>query len=609
MSNDKKTAVHEQKPLVCVLTRGTLKLLAGGGAFHRGEEYFNEGFVESLAVDQERASAIVQGTRAYRCNLRAKGEGVQGDCTCPAYEDAGFCKHLVAVGLAVMEPEPKADEPDIRERIRPRKRDAKSVDSSIEKIRAHLSELSHERLVEMLIDRAINDAPFLRSLRVGVLERKPSGIEGKTSAEVISALKDAIDQATQVENGDEWPDEYETARELEALIERTEALLKAGHAAGVVELAEYFLAAVDPIIECFHEGGCLVDVLERIQKIHLRACRMANLDQEDLAKRLFEWGMTSDWSLFENAAEEYADALGPKGFKTYRSLAEEEWAKIPETKTGRPRYGGSESRLYRITEIMENLAKLTGDADALAAIKAKDLSSGWRYLEVAEIYAAHKMRDKALTWAEVGLKAFPDRPDGRLREFIAREYHRLKRHGEAMALIWEEFVDHPILDRFKALKTHAKHTKSWKEWRKKAIDHLEGLVRTAKTAGGRAGYGWEKRDHNSTLIEIHLWEKDVEAAWKRAEADGASTALWYRLAEIREKDRPSDVVSVYQSLVEAELPEANNDAYRQAVKLIVKIQDLMKRTKQENEFPGYLQEVRRDFKAKRNFIKLLDAAF
>jgi uncharacterized Zn finger protein len=262
---------------------------------------------------------------------------------------------------------------------------------------------------------------------------------------------------------------------------------------------------------------------------------------------------------------------------------------------------------------MENLAKLSGDVEQQVAVFAKDLSDSLQYLKIAELYLTHKIQNKAIEWAEKGLNAFSERPDERLREFLAKAYHHLKRHDEAMKLIWANFFDYPSLDKFKLLKHHSELIQQWPDWRRKAIEHIHLGIQKAKTARPRSpyafDYSWESNSNNSTLVEIYLWEGDIEAAWKQAQSEGANLQLWHRLAEKREKTHPADAATAYQKIVEDEIKRGDNESYRQAVNHIGKIQTLMKTANLEGESIVYIKEVRANFKAKRNFIKLFDAKF
>ena len=96
-----------------------LRRLAGA-AFARGEAYHREGRVEILAVEPRRVLAQVTGTEDYRVNLLGKGETIKGECTCPAFDDYGFCKHMVATGLAANESDSGPSRQRRRARAHPR---------------------------------------------------------------------------------------------------------------------------------------------------------------------------------------------------------------------------------------------------------------------------------------------------------------------------------------------------------------------------------------------------------------------------------------------------------------------------------------------------------
>ena len=79
----------------------TLEELAGAKVFARGQEYFRNGHVTIISIEKERVLADVAGTENYRTLLTGRGKSFGGECSCPAFEDWGFCKHMAAVALAV----------------------------------------------------------------------------------------------------------------------------------------------------------------------------------------------------------------------------------------------------------------------------------------------------------------------------------------------------------------------------------------------------------------------------------------------------------------------------------------------------------------------------
>ena len=74
---------------------GTLCELAGDKVFARGQAYHEAGQVNILTHEPERVLAQVTGTEDYRTVLKGCGAKIEGECSCPAFEDWGFCKHMV----------------------------------------------------------------------------------------------------------------------------------------------------------------------------------------------------------------------------------------------------------------------------------------------------------------------------------------------------------------------------------------------------------------------------------------------------------------------------------------------------------------------------------
>jgi hypothetical protein len=136
---------------------------------------------------------------------------------------------------------------------------------------------------------------------------------------------------------------------------------------------------------------------------------------------------------------------------------------------------------FRITHIMESLAQASGDVEQLVAVMSRDLSSAYSYWKIADACREARQYDNALLWAEKGLKAFPERTDGRLREFAAEEYHRRRRHDDALKLMWTEFSEHADLESYKTLARHAKKASAWPEWRERALAEIR--LRVAKAKG------------------------------------------------------------------------------------------------------------------------------
>ena len=121
----------------------------------------------------------------------------------------------------------------------------------------------------------------------------------------------------------------------------------------------------------------------------------------------------------------------------------------------------------------------------------------------------------------------------------------------------------------------------------------------------RAGSIWGT-DASSVLTEIHLAEGDLAAALTQARASGCTQALWFRIAEACEPERPGDAVAIYMEQLDRVIEGRNNDAYDHAAKLLRNIGALLRRQGQASKFLDVLGGVMARHKPKRNLMKRLE---
>jgi tetratricopeptide (TPR) repeat protein len=91
--------------------------------------------------------------------------------------------------------------------------------------------------------------------------------------------------------------------------------------------------------------------------------------------------------------------------------------------------------------------------DARVALRTKDLSSEWRYLQLAEFCRAHGREDEALRRAEEGLWLFQnDRPDEGLVTFAIELLIKAGRRQDAEAHLWRAFEKQPSLELYNRIR-------------------------------------------------------------------------------------------------------------------------------------------------------------
>lgn len=543
--------------------RGT----AGEKIFDRGDDYHRAGLVEILAIEPGRVLALVEGTETYRTELRGRGATIEGECSCPAYVDWGFCKHMVAAALAANALGDGAAE----------------AAGALARIRTHLESRSVGALVELIMSMVEADPVLFRKLDLAA-----AAVHGDEGA-LEARLRRAIDTATDTRG---YVDHYETRAWVDgvaAALDSIAEIVGAGRAAPALRLAEYALERIDAAIEDIVDSdGCTVMLLGRARDFHLNACRAAKPDPLELARDLFAREIEEDYDTFRGAAHLYADCLGEEGLGEYRARAEAAWEALPPR--GGVHSGGGFNNDYSVLmDILDYFAERGGDVEARIALRRKDLSSQWKYLVLVEFCRANDRAEEALRHAEEGLWMFEDeRRDERLLFCAADLLVESGRGADAQAHLWRAFEREPGLELFTRLgKLGGAPAKE------RALAHLQDRL------GKEAPTPWYSAA--DLLIQVLCEEKLFDAAWAVVREHRVSSRRAEALAEASETTHPREAIAVYAARVDALVEAGGNPSYEEAARFVTRMGAL----RDASEQAAYVADLMERFRRKRNFMKLL----
>ena len=396
-----------------------LRRLAGA-ASARGEAYHREGRVEILAIEPRRVLAQVTRNGGLPRQSPRRGRDDQGRV------------HLSGLRRLWLL---QAHGRDCAGRERERYGGEQSS-GALARIRAHLADKPNGVLVAMIVELAERDPALFRKLEIA------SAADGADDKTLAARLGKAIDQATATRGYVEYGEAGGWAAGVDEALDAVDAL-DSRHDRLVLKLAERAIDRIESAIESIDDSdGECGDLLERARDIHIRAARGARPDPVALARDLFERETGDGYGTFDGAAWLYAEVLGEAGLAEYRRLATEAWEKLPPL-TGRSGKK-AEGDYYGLSGILDRFAERDGDVEARIALRAKDLSSPWKYLELAEFCLKHKGANEALRWAEEGLWTFEDGPsDARLVLFAADVLLKADRRGEAETVLKRTFERAP----------------------------------------------------------------------------------------------------------------------------------------------------------------------
>ncbi|WP_370946157.1 SWIM zinc finger domain-containing protein [Amycolatopsis sp. cg5] len=314
-----------------------LRELAGTASYSRGAGYLHA--VEGVDPLVDGVKAVVQGTESYTVRLKEVRGQLVGECTCPHAATGVFCKHCVAVGLAVLRKPPRS-----------------KLD-----LRGYLESLDKERLVELLLNQAGEDEALFRRL---VLGAAGSDIGEQVEGLLSSYAGDYVKKASDV---------------LDALdaISDDERVIPA--ARQVVDL----LAEASEVVE--DPYGLVDEQIQRAVGLYAELCAVHPVDPVELAGWLLRLDLAVDVNLLD-----FAEGLGDAGVAELRWRIEEEWRR------------GDQNR-RRLAQLREGLAMLADDHDEFVDAVQLGVDGPQDYLRVARALRSAGRVSEAVEWAAKGI--------------------------------------------------------------------------------------------------------------------------------------------------------------------------------------------------------------
>lgn len=500
--------------------RDFVKAAVDPAVFRRGD-----GLARSYGVSRERrdgdgaVGVVVGRDGAYEVRVELRDDGLAGRCECIAQMTMPVCKHMVALALVAFA-------------------DVRPEGPSLEQLVAGLPQGVLARLV---LDTAARD-PALRA-RVEALADAHGG-------EVdVKALRSLITRATTAPRDPSWRAAARVAERADEALGLLEGLVDA-RADQAPVLAEHMIVRVDRLLGAVDDsGGPVGGMAGRARDLHMRACAAADVPPGEVAKALLRIARRTEWDWVDDAPERYAELLGDDGLAALdRALAKARASDRSGPEVPSWQRSHVEATLARMAE---SSARAAGDTDRLVAAMAGDLSSAWRYVQVADVLEQAGREREALEWLERGRTTCGD-DDGRLRERLTAAYMRDGREEEALELAWGYLRRRPSADAVAQLRGVCGDD-GWPQHREAALATL------ARWPG--------------ELVRAHVADGDAAAALAVAEANEIDADARRRLARALARVDIRAALGQYEALLEGALVATGRPAYRSVADLLREMHD------------------------------------
>lgn len=472
-------------------TEADLVAAAGEGSFRRGREYVDA--VGELRPTALGVRASVRGKETYEVWVGRENDTLVGECECPFGLEGNFCKHCVAVGLVLLASEDSTTGPDLA---------------------TYLQSLDKQDLVDLLLEQAQRDSTLYRQLMLRA---------GTTGAPQVTVLRRELESALRVRG---FVDGDYAARGKD-ILDTIQALVDADHAAEARPLARHAVERLASAIGAVDDPAETIPGLcRRALKLYARACAKARPNPAKLAAWLFELRVSwTTWPTFDIG--DFLPPLGEAGLAEYKRLVDEAWSSLPDD---------ADPTVLR--GMREQLAKTTGDVDAMVDVLSDDLPAPKAYRGIVELLRVAGRPAEAVRWAERGVA---DTRDVALTELLVESYLLAGRGEEAVELRKSALREAPTRLCYARLRSTAVEAGLW-----------PGLRPWAQAVLASAP---------AELVGALLDEDEVEEAWETAVK---YDCVGLEVARRRCETHPEDVVPAYQELVSACLERSGREAYRQA---------------------------------------------
>jgi uncharacterized Zn finger protein len=580
--------------MILPISETTIRQQAIDSSYSRGEVYYQQGAVTDLVQRGNTVYAEVEGSdfTPYRASLQFDAVGViTAHCSCP-YEYGGWCKHLVAVGLACMR------QPD---RIERRLTLAQLLD--------RLDHLQTQGLVQALVE----EEPELIELvdrHVMRLTNSAPVVEVKASRR-----RTAIDVAPfrrQVKHilreGTRWLEEgYEEdpfTDELMTVIEKAQEFARNGDGNSAIAILEAVTSAcADEWDDVSEYGGDIFLIAELLNQAWTEAILSAELspaEATDLEVMLEEWQHTLDTDFSMSLAalqqgwtdSELQRVLQGKGYSNPERLTAtgQNLALIRLQILDRQGRHQEYLNLARTEGLMQpyltRLAELGRVEEAMMTARSR-MTTAEEAFALAKTLREHNHLAEALTIAQAGLPL-----PGNDRYDLANWTIELAEHlGQTATARNASILAFKLRPSFAGYQRVAQF--AVEQWNTVKADLLKSL---------RQAQDWGVRD---AKVDIFLHEGLIEDAIQAVRSDtyyGSDLVL--RVMQAALSTHPDWVIETARQRAELIMDQGKADRYDNAVQWLKQAKAAYLASGQQSVWITYFEQLRSIHARKRKLIEL-----
>jgi len=565
-----------------LITDELLINLAGEGAFGRGLKLFEQGEVLSIEPVNNHYLAKVQGTQTYSVDIIHTQRLFQGSCNCPASDNIDFCKHCVAVALHLKQGQTSLEQTPTSNSTK-----KTTKQKQIDTIQQYLSSLTKPELEKGLLNY-IEHQPDLRAQWLNQAENQLGLIDYKALRKKITAT---IPYNKHLFYYDQVQNYFAKIEQLAEQIEQNSLNLSEEE---LFKLAEYGLQRLDRALDTIDDsGGFRFQSQSYFEALLVDGFAEINWS----SKKKIEWlfNTFTSQSKLELELHDFYRRLTPKEQQQLNDLAEQTWNSLESYELFNYE---QDINVFQLQHLLIQYAESNQDWAKVIAIYEKTAThfrDQTSQLEREIEYQLYPQAESRLVTLKGQTTSNYELSDlYKLEVKLATQLKQTERKIEAQ---WQLYKASEKIEDLKRLLEWESNPKTQENRLKEA----ENLLKERLIKGQNKRF----RVLADNLIELYLYQGNSILAYELINSYLANDQAWLQIA--RHSNTPfKSAWNIYQRLIIQEVDLTNNNAYKQALKLIQEAASKADKPLEKQLFKKEITQLREEYKRKVNFTKWLD---
>lgn len=563
-----------------------IKQRASSKTFDLGCELYAANSVSKLLIVDNQAMANVAGQYKYKISLeKSAGGQCLASCTCPAAEYQEICKHAVAVALKV-----------------------NSLSAAeLEEVNANGTTQDNERneLIAWFLDKPGDE---LTNIIMGFLDGSEHEYDkwlmmmsSDKHAMGASELSKLITKALPKKPVWGWNEVRDYFADAESLFEMIFPAIANLPIEQQWQLTLKALVRLNDVLEEIDDsGGFRFEIEGQLNQNLSELFNQQPWSDEQKAQWIFEHFEDYKYDVFPSVPHDFE--ITPSVNTLFLSHCAAAIEKRLQTGVDFDDWR-QKSAVTRLTSVLIDRAQELGDwQQQLRLIKLTAHNSA----DYLKIVALCKERNDLLD-AEYYLKQAYQRAQ-KPHELLACKRDEIEIRLElsefkaAWAIAWQLFVDNPSFNDFKDLQALQQKT---------GIIDAQFTQKSEQLFISLSNQGVHRfTNYAGELLDFYIDQNEIEKARALAEKHKVKSSKLIKLADLIITQHPQESIDLYCKSLSEMIEKTNNDAYREATNLLIKIEKNLKDTNSDcTPLYDMITALIKDFKQKRNMMKLLREYF